>query len=77
MEMSRRTTVGSLETMSLTTGLLTTVQSAVAGGQRLFDGLGSASVACAAGGVITATLNSYLSTVLIARGLDQGGRALG
>jgi hypothetical protein len=69
--------------MSIPTGLLTTMQMVVAGSQRLFDGLGGVSAACAAGGVVTATLNSYLSTVLIARGLatqlepGRGGKALG
>ena len=74
---------GVSDAMSMPTGVLTAVQSAVAGSQRVFDGLGGVSAACAAGGIITATLNSYLSTLLIARGLGpqkelgRGGKALG
>jgi len=62
----------SLGAAAVSGSLLTSVQSAVAGSQRLLDGLGGVSATFAAGGLPSATLNSYLSTLLIAPSLSPG-----
>jgi hypothetical protein len=62
----------SLGAAAVSSSLLTRVQWAVAGSQRILDGLGGASATFAAGSLLSATLNAYLSTLLVAPSLSPG-----